>query len=427
MGAIEGTYGKMTNSMNKISDMGRDHGAGVVPAHFDFDEMICRIGTHSEKWDCMEAAHGISPSLGIPMWVADMDFRPPEAVQRAVEALAGHGVYGYFGDEADYLASIRWWMHNRHGWLIEDDWVFTTHGLVNGAALCVDAFSEPGDGVVLMTPVYHAFARVIRAAGREVTECRLSTRNGRYEMDFDTWDRQMTGREKMLVLCSPHNPGGRVWSQEELLQTVDFCNRHNLILVSDEIHHDLVFPGNCHTVLAKVAPEALHRMVIMTAATKTFNIAGAHIGNVIIPDANLRARFAGRIKALGISSNAFGMHMVTAAYSQHGAVWLEALLSYLDGNRRLFDEGINALPGVTSMPLEATYLAWVDFAGTGLNRDAFTARVKDTAKIAVNYGLSFGGGGETYLRFNFATQRKNVHAAVERLHAAFSGLHLTGS
>ncbi|MBK5947107.1 aminotransferase [Rhodobacter veldkampii DSM 11550] len=388
----------------------------------DFDEIICRIGTHSSKWDCMEPIYGVPAADGLPMWVADMDFRPPLAVQRAVEAMAAHGIYGYWGDDSAYLAAVRWWMANRHGWEVAPDWILTAHGLVNGTALCVDAFTAPGDGVVLMTPVYHAFARVIRAAGREVVECPLALVNGRYEMDFETWGRQMTGRERMLILCSPHNPGGRVWTKDELRRVAEFCVDHDLILVSDEIHHDLVMPGQRHTVMAKAAPEVAGRLVMMTSATKTFNIAGCHTGNVIIPDAGLRARFAGRMMALGISPNSFGMAMATAAYSPEGADWLEALLAYLDENRRVFDDGINAIPGLHSMPLEATYLAWVDFSGTGMDRAEFTARVEKGARIAANHGPTFGLGGESFLRFNLATPRARVLDAVARLHAAFADL-----
>jgi cystathionine beta-lyase len=388
----------------------------------DFDEVINRFGTHSVKWDGMEPIFGVPAADGISMWVADMDFRPPQVVQQALEAMLAHGIYGYFGDDAAYHAAIRWWMQNRHGWAVEKDWVFTTHGLVNGTAIAVDAFSAPGDSVVLMTPVYHAFARVIRAAGREVVECPLALVGNRYELDFATWDAQMTGREKMLILCSPHNPGGRVWSVAELRGVAEFCTRHDLVLVSDEIHHDLLMPGQHHTVMALAAPEIAPRLVTLSATTKTFNIAGAHIGNVIIADPGLRARFAARMAALGISPNSFGMAMATAAYSPEGAAWLDALRLYLDGNRQLFDAGVNAIPGLRSMPLEATYLAWVDFSGTGMEVDEFTRRVEKLARIAANHGPSFGRGGDSFLRFNLATPRKLVSEAVARLQAAFADL-----
>lgn len=388
----------------------------------NFDKLIERRGTHSDKWDRMETLYGVPSADGIPMWVADMDFHPPTSVQRALEKMLAHGVYGYFGDDRDYLSAIRWWMETRHGWKVEAPWIFTTHGLVNGTALCVDAFTQPGDGIVLMTPVYHAFARVIKAAGRRVVDCNLVVENGRYVPDFAAWDAQMTGSERMMMLCSPHNPGGRVWTAGELRGIADFCKRHDLILVSDEIHHDLVYPGAKHLPTAVAAPDLVDRLVTMTATTKTFNIAGAHSGNVIIADERLRKLFAGRMAALGISPNSFGIEMATAAYTPEGAAWLEELITYLDGNRRVFDAAMNALPGIRSMPLEATYLAWVDFSGTGMPATEFIARVERDARIAASHGAGFGPGGENALRFNLATPRSRVIEAVERLRHAFRDL-----
>ncbi len=387
----------------------------------NFDEVIDRRNTHCAKWDKMEAIYGVPSDTGIAMWVADMDFRPPQVVQDALQKQLDHGVYGYFGDESDYLAAIQWWMSNRHGWQIEPEWVFTTHGLVNGTAMCVDAFTDPGDGIVLMTPVYHAFARVINAAGRKVVECPLANIAGRYELDIEAWDAQMTGAEKMLILCSPHNPGGRVWSREELQAIADFAKRHDLVLVSDEIHHDLVMPGHRHTPMALIEGIA-DRLVMMTATTKTFNIAGSHSGNVIIADPDLRARFNLRMMALGISANSFGLFMATAAYSPQGAAWVDELVEYLDGNRKIFDEAVNAIPGLASMNLESTYLAWVDFADTGMPMEEFTRRVEKDAGIAVNHGLTFGKGGGSFLRFNIATPRARVEDACTRLATSFGDL-----
>lgn len=386
-----------------------------------FDEIIDRRGTHCAKWDKMEALYGVPRDTGIAMWVADMDFRPPQVVQNAVRNMLDHGVYGYFGDDSAYLEAIQWWMQNRHGWTVEKDWVFTTHGLVNGTAMCVDAFTQPGDGIVLFTPVYHAFAKVINAAGRKVVECEMPIKDGRYQMDFDAWDAQMTGAEKMVILCSPHNPGGAVWTREELQGVADFARRHDLILVSDEIHHDLVMPGHTHTPMALIDGIA-DRLVMMTATTKTFNIAGSHSGNVIISDPDLRAKFGARMMGLGLSPNSFGLFMATAAYSPEGAAWVDDLVTYLQGNRDLFDAAVNSIPGLSSMQLEATYLAWVDFSGTGMKREEFTARVEKDAQIAVNHGPTFGKGGENFLRFNIATPRARVEEACNRLKDAFKDL-----
>ncbi len=386
-----------------------------------FDPIIDRKGTHCAKWDMMEPIYGVSPDDGLAMWVADMDFRPPQTVIDAVQAQVDLGIFGYFGDDSTYKAAIQWWMKTRHGWEVDPDSIFTTHGLVNGTALCVDTFTAPGDGVVLFTPVYHAFARVIKAAGRDVVECRMTNQDGRYLMDFDAYDAQMTGREKMVILCSPHNPGGRVWTREELEQVAEFARRHDLILVSDEIHHDLVMPGHKHLPMANIEGIA-DRLVMMTSTNKTFNLSGAHTGNVIIEDANLRSRFAARMAGLGMSPNSFGLHMATAAYSPEGAEWVDALVAYLDENRRIFDAGINAIPGLHSMELESTYLSWVDFSGTGMQRPEFTSRVEKTARIAANHGPTFGSGGEEFLRFNLATPRARVEEAVSRMKDAFSDL-----
>ena len=386
-----------------------------------FDDIIDRVGTRCSKWDMMEPIYGVSPKDGISMWVADMDFRPPACVSDAVAAMHEHGVYGYYGDDGAYRAAIQWWMKERHGWSVPKDAIFTTHGLVNGTAMCIDTFTEPGDGVVLFTPVYHAFARVIKAAGREVTECPLSDDGGRYTMDMAANDARMTGREKMVILCSPHNPGGRVWTRDELAAVADFARRHDLILVSDEIHHDLLMPGQRHTPMSLIGGIE-DRLVMMTAPTKTFNIAGAHTGNVIVEDDALRARFARRMAGMGMSANSFGLAMTEAAYSPEGAAWVDALCTYLEGNAKIFDAGMAAIPGVRSMPLEATYLAWVDFTGTGMPPDEITTRVQDGARIAANHGPTFGTGGEAHLRFNLATPRARVAEAVERLQRTFSDL-----
>ncbi|MDE0984196.1 MAG: pyridoxal phosphate-dependent aminotransferase [Yoonia sp.] len=386
-----------------------------------FDTTPDRRDTHSSKWDSMESIYSVSPDDGIAMWVADMEFQPPQCVQDAVKAMHDHGVYGYYGDEGDYRAAIQWWMSERHGWQIDPSWIFTTHGLVNGTALCIDAYTSVGDGVVLFTPVYHAFARVINAAGRHVVSCELANNAGRYEFDFDAYDAQMTGNERMLILCSPHNPSGRVWTKTELQAVAAFAKRHELILVSDEIHHDLTMPGYTHIPTAHIDGIS-DRLVTMTATTKTFNIAGGHAGNVIIKDPDLRARFGGRMAAMGISANSFGLFMATAAYSPDGAAWVDDLRAYLDGNRQVFDAGVNAIPGVKSMALESTYLAWVDFSGTGMSMEEVIERVQKNAKIAASHGPTFGLGGDNFLRFNIGTTRAQIEDAVARLQVAFSDL-----
>ena len=388
----------------------------------DFDEVIDRRGTHSSKWDTMEELYGVSPDTGLSMWVADMDFRAPKIIQEKLHGINSHGIYGYYGDHKEYNNSIKWWMKNRHNWEIDTSWIFTTHGLVNGTGLCIDAFTKPGDGIILFTPVYYQFSNLVEAARRKVVECPLKLIDNHYHFDFVAYERNLSGDEKMVILCSPHNPGGRVWTKNELQEVAKFAKKHDLVLVSDEIHHDLVYPNKNHTVMPIADPSVCDRLVMMTATTKTFNIAGAHSGNVIISNPNLRQKFSQRIKALGISPNSFGLFMATAAYSPEGAEWLDELLHYIDGNRVIFDKEVNKIPGLSSMPLEGTYLAWVDFSGTGMEEEEFIYRVQEKAKIAVNHGSTFGTGGEKYLRFNLATPRTLVVEATKRLKDAFSDL-----
>ena len=388
----------------------------------DFDEVIDRRGTHSSKWDTMEELYGVSPDSGLSMWVADMDFRAPKIIQEKLHGINSHGIYGYYGDYKEYNNSIKWWMKNRHNWEIDTSWIFTTHGLVNGTGLCIDAFTKPGDGIILFTPVYYQFSNLVEAARRKVVECPLKLIDNHYHFDFVAYERNLSGDEKMVILCSPHNPGGRVWTKNELQEVAKFARKHDLVLVSDEIHHDLVYPNKSHTVMPIADPSVCDRLVMMTATTKTFNIAGAHSGNVIIPNPNLRQKFSQRIKALGISPNSFGLFMATAAYSPEGAQWLDELLHYIDDNRVIFDREVNKIPGLSSMPLEGTYLAWVDFSGTGMEEEEFIYRVQEKAKIAVNHGSTFGTGGEKFLRFNLATPRTLVVEATKRLKDAFSDL-----
>ena len=388
----------------------------------DFDEIIDRRGTHSSKWDTMEELYGVSPDNGLSMWVADMDFRAPEVIQRKLRSISAHGIYGYYGDQEEYKNSIKWWMENRHDWKIDTSWIFTTHGLVNGTALCIDAFTKRGDGVILFTPVYYQFSNLIEASERKVVECPLKLIDSHYQFDFNAYERKLSGDEKMIILSSPHNPGGRVWTRKELQEVAKFAMKHDLILVSDEIHHDLVYPNKNHTVMPIAEPAVCDRLVMMTATTKTFNIAGAHTGNVIISNPRLQQKFSKRITALGISANSFGLFMATTAYSSEGAKWLDELIKYIDGNRNLFDTAIDAIPGLKSMPLEGTYLAWVDFSGTGMEEKEFIHRVQEKANIAVNHGSTFGAGGKNFLRFNLATPRTMIVEATKRLEEAFSDL-----
>lgn len=396
--------------------------ADALPADpFGFDIPVDRRGTHCAKWDKMEALYGVSPDDGIPMWVADMDFRTAPAVIEDLQRRVAHGVFGYYGDSTDYLAAIQGWMSRRHGWAVDPDWVLTVHGLVAGVSHVIRAVTRPGEGVILFTPVYHAFHRIIAANGRRIHQSPMPLENGRYRLDLAALEASLKGDEKLMIFCSPHNPGGMVWSPAELKAVADFCAAHDIIFLCDEVHHDLVLPGAKHTVALNAAPEHADRTIIAAAASKTFNLAGGMTGALFIPDPKLRAKVSAIHQTAGASPNSLGPEMTTAAYA-HGDAWLDALLVYLDGNRRLFQEGIEAIPGLVSIWPEATYMSWVDFSGTGMEIQEFTDRVQKGARIAANHGPAFGLGGETFLRFNFATRRALVEEAVSRLGEAFSDL-----
>ncbi len=387
----------------------------------NFDEIIERRGSHSVKWDKMEAVYGVSPENGLPMWVADTDFKPPQAVNDAVTALADHGIHGYYGGDETCRAAVCGWMQRQHGWEIKPDDIFFAHGLGAAISLCLTAFTKKGDGVIVFSPVYHAFAKYINANDRVLVESPLINDNGRYSMDIPALEASLTGKETMMIFCSPHNPGGRVWSRQELREVADLCARHDIILISDEIHHDLVFPPHKNIAMPLAAPEISNRLIMLVAPSKTFNIAGGMTGCVVISDPELHKKYSNASIAAGVHNNRYGMTMLEAAYN-NGDEYVADLVEYLAENHRIFDEGITKIPGVKSMKLEATYLAWVDFSDTGMPMEEVKSRVEKHAKIAANYGETFGNGGKNFLRFNLGCRREVVIDAVDRLQEAFKDL-----
>ena len=387
-----------------------------------FNTLIDRRGTHSSKWDAMQRLFDVSPDDGLAMWTADSCYPTAPCVIEAVRHAADHGIFGYSLEHDAYKSAVQWWMKERHGWDIQTDWVLTSQGLGNAIALCLDIWSDPGDPIVIFTPVYHEFAIKIEKSGRRVIACPLVRQGDRYELDLEDAQARLTGHEKMLIWCSPQNPSGRVWTPDELRAVADFAARNDLLLVSDEIHHDLVFPGTTFVPTDVAAPDHRNRMVTLTAASKTFNIAGQRTGNMIIPDDELRGAMQRRLASLDYKPSALGVAMITAAYTAEGAAWVDAQIEHLAANAALFDDGINAIPGVHSLPLESTYLAWVDFAGTGMSPEEVATRIREDAKIAVSPGPSFGSGGETFHRFNLAAPRSIIEEAVRRMQAAFADL-----
>jgi cystathionine beta-lyase len=390
---------------------------------FDFDRVIERRGTHASKWDNMARLSGIEAPDAIPMWVADMDFAAPPGVTEALAAENRRAIHGYYADTGSWAAALADWMARRHGLRVDPGWVSPTPGIVSGLGLILQAASAPGDEVVVFPPAYHAFRRIILANERHILDAQLVETDGRYSMDLGALRAKLTPRTKVVFLCSPHNPGGTVWSHNEIRALAAFCAEHDLILVSDEIHCDLVFDGAKHTPTIVAAPEIADRLVTCVAATKTFNLAGAHVGACITSNPALKRRIDARIMASGLGSyNSFGMIATEAAWWT-GEAWLDALLLYLAESRDLFDARIEAAaPGARSMRLAATYLAWVDFSGTGLPAEEVAARVKGRARIFASPGPQFGPGGETWLRFNFATPRPILEEALGRLEDAFRDL-----
>ena len=381
-----------------------------------------RRGRHSSKWDMLESKFDVPSADGIAMWTADSDYPTAPCLLRAMQEAVDHGVFGYWTDNTEYYAAIQWWMKNRHGWDIDTDWILTSQGLGNAIALCLDVWSEPGDRIVTFNPVYHEFEFKIRRAGRVPVQCPLKRDGDTYYLDLEDAQSRLDGSEKLLIFCSPQNPSGRIWSTEELRQVAEFAARNNLIIVADEIHHDFIYPGNTFVPFDVAAPDTRDRSVILTASSKTFNIAGLKTGNIIIPDATLREAMAQRLRSLDYSPNRMGLDMVTAAYTPEGAEWVDAQIAHLIENRRIFDNAVNAIPGVRSLPLASTYLAWVDFSGTGMAFEEISRRVRKDARIAPSPGPEFGPGGETFLRFNLATQTYRVEEATMRLQEAFSDL-----
>jgi cystathionine beta-lyase len=390
---------------------------------FDFDRVIERRGTHASKWDNMARLSGITAPDAIPMWVADMDFAAPPGVTAALTADVQRATHGYYADTGSWAAALVDWMSRRHAMRIDPAWVSPTPGIVSGLGLILQAVSAPGDEVVVFPPAYHAFRKIIVANERRILDAQLAKQQGRYTMALDALRAKLTPRTKVVFLCSPHNPGGTAWSRDELAALANLCAERDLILVSDEIHCDLVFGSAKHTPTMAAAPHVADRLITCVAATKTFNLAGAHVGACVVSNSALKKKLDSRIAASGLGSyNGFGMAATEAAW-RTGEAWLDALLPYLEKNRDLFDARIEAAaPGARSMRLDGTYLAWVDFSATGLAPEDVAARVAKRARIYASPGEQFGPGGTNWLRFNFATPRPILEEALDRLDEAFADL-----
>ena len=387
-----------------------------------FDERIDRRGTNCTKWDGLERFTGVTADDAISMWVADMDFRAPEFLQDAVRELIEQANYGYFAGDAAMRDQVAWWMQTRHGWTADPEWMVSTLGLGHAIAALLETFTNEGDEIIIFTPVYHEFTNKINLARRVVHESPLVIRDGVYHMDLDALEAGLTGREKAVLISSPHNPAGRIWTPEELRQLAAFCDKHDLMMMSDEIHHDLIYPGNSFTPFLVAAPEAADLTFVLSAASKTFNTAGARLGTVTIPNPDKRAAYRHHLLAHQTQMNLLGVALTKAAYSPEGAAWVDELVAYLAENARVFLDGMSQIPGLRPLPMQSTYLTWIDFANTGMDMAEVIKRVKEDARIAPSIGQEFGTGGESFLRFNVGTSRCRVEEAVERMQKAFADL-----
>jgi cystathionine beta-lyase len=384
---------------------------------FDFDAVLDRRGTGAWKWEFCERVLGDREI--IPMWVADMDFPAPPAVVDAVAKRAAHGAYGYHYVPPSFWEAIVRWLGTRWGWEVRREWLLRSPGVVTALNLCLKAFTAPGEGVIVQTPVYYPFFAAAEYNGRTLIRNPLKFGGGRWEMDFDDLERKAAGPARLLVLCSPHNPVGRVWTKDELGRLADICAARDLLIISDEIHGDLALPGSSHVPLASLSEAAAARTVTLIAPSKTFNLAGLSASAVVAPNPGLRDRLKREHHAAGLSlPNIFGAVATEAAYRDGGA-WLDSLLVYLDKNQdfaaRFFAERI---PEVRLLKSEGTYLALMDCRVLGFDQKSLNEFFTRMAKVYFSDGSLFGDELLGFERLNFACPRSLLAEALERVERA---------
>lgn len=389
---------------------------------FDFDTAPSRLGSHSVKYDLRQARFGRDDVL--PLWVADLDFAAPPCVQQALARRAAHPIYGYTLADDGVFDAIIDWQWRRHGWRVAREWITLLPGVVPGLDLCVQALTEPGEAVVAQPPVYNPIFESAQRNGRRVIRNPLIWRDGRHGMDFDQLEASLAPDTRLFHLCSPHNPGGRVWRRAELERLGEICARHGLVVISDEIHADLVFPGHKHLPIASLSPELAARSITLSSPGKTFNIAGLHVAYAITPDPTLHARLQDTLHRLHLEGpNLFGLVALKAAYRE-GEPWLAALLDYLKGNIDLACAHIaRHLPAVTCAAPEATFLLWLDCRALCQARgwdDATLRQRLIDAGLGLSPGLQFGPEGSGYMRMNVGLPRGALESALALLSKALS-------
>ncbi|MDR1859933.1 MAG: PatB family C-S lyase [Bacteroidales bacterium] len=386
---------------------------------YNFDEEINREGTDCIKYDGRQAFFGTADVL--PLWVADMDFRTPDFVINALRKRLEHEILGYTIRTDAYRQAITGWLARRHGWTIKPEWISFSPGVVAGLTLAIEAMSAQDEEVVLQPPVYTPFFDSVRLTGRRIIENPLKIENGRYTFDFDDLKRKITRHTKLLLLCNPHNPGGMAWNREELTELVDICLKHNVFIISDEIHSDLILGARKHIPLPTLSEAAAANCAVLMAPSKTFNLAGLTTSFLVIRNKLQFKKYEKRLHTPHLHmGNLFGNIALESAYS-HGEHWLEELLEYLRGNFYLLQSTLQqSAPGIVPMPPDATYLAWLDFSSFGLTDDELNTRLIQ-AGVGLNRGSQFGQQGTGYMRLNFGCTRATLKTALQRIADAFGG------
>lgn len=377
---------------------------------YDFDEIIDRRGTNCVKWDSAE-----NPDV-LPMWVADMDFRAAPAITEALRSRVDHGIFGYTRVPQSYYDAVTGWFARRHGWNIDKDWIIYTLGVVPALSAIIKALTVPGDKVLIQTPVYNCFLSSIRNNCCEIVESPLVYADNTYSIDFEDLERKASDpKVKAMILCNPHNPAGRVWSRDELIRIGEICIRHDVVVIADEIHCELVMPGYKYTPFASISEEFNRNSVSCVSPSKAFNIAGLQIANIVCADAERRVKIDRAININEVCDvNPFGVIALQAAYNE-GAEWLDQLLEYIRGNyeyMRSFCE--EHLPDFPITKLEGTYLVWMDCRKFGLSSAELEKRLIDEAGLWLNAGTMYGQDGEGFMRWNIACPRARMIEGLRR-------------
>lgn len=391
---------------------------------YNFETAPDRRGTGAFKWNSMyEAKPDVSDGV-IPFSVADMEFQNPQPLLDGMAKYVSQAVYGYTGPTHAYYESVINYMKRRHNWDIQKDWIITTPGVVPALNELVKAFSEPGDGVIITRPVYYPFSMAIENSGRKLVNVSLINRDGHYEMDFEGLEKAAKDPStKLMILCSPHNPIGRVWTEEELRKLASICNSNGVMILSDEIHFDFVFPGHKHTVLATLSEEIQQNNIFCTAPSKTFNLGGVQVSNIIIPNPKLRERYNEYHKSMGmLALNMFAYKVGELVYNTCGD-WFEELMQVLDTNRKLVEQYITTyLPQIKVIPLEGTYLQWLDCRALGMSGKELETFMQEKAELFFDEGYIFGEEGDGFERWNLACPTKYIQEGLERLRKAVEAL-----